>query len=278
MTRFAKRLLRYGISQLPPGISGQLIALLEHNVGVGNGFDPDQSGEHAPLRLIRLARKPPLVVFDVGANLGQYTQTVLEQLEGRDFHCYAFEPSGNTYEKFCERHGHCRQVTALNVALSDCSGTATLHMDRQHSGLASLAVRDVSHHGIDHQALTEAVHTRTLDDVCREFEVDHIDLLKIDVEGCELSVLQGGAELMDDHKVAAVQFEFGGANVDTRTFFRDFFQYFTTRKMELYRIVNRHRLVKVARYSEQCERFRCTNVLAIAPSLTEQLHKNFEIF
>jgi hypothetical protein len=42
------------------------------------------------------------------------------------------------------------------------------------------------------------------------------------VHGHELQALEGAAELLRAGRIRAIQFEFGGANVDSRTFFRDF--------------------------------------------------------
>ena len=47
-----------------------------------------------------------------------------------------------------------------------------------------------------------------------------IDYVKIDVEGHELDVLEGFGDLIN--KIKLIQFEFGGCNIDTRTFFKIF--------------------------------------------------------
>ena len=46
-----------------------------------------------------------------------------------------------------------------------------------------------------------------------------IDLLKLDVEGHELYLLSAKKFIS---KISVIQFEFGGCNIDTRTYFRDF--------------------------------------------------------
>ena len=49
-----------------------------------------------------------------------------------------------------------------------------------------------------------------------------IDYLKLDIEGHELFALKGGARMLAERRVRFVQFEFGEANVDFRTYIRDF--------------------------------------------------------
>ena len=48
--------------------------------------------------------------------------------------------------------------------------------------------------------------------------------MKIDVEGHELDVLKGFGELIK--KVRLIQFEFGGTNIDSKTYLRDFWEFF----------------------------------------------------
>jgi hypothetical protein len=61
-----------------------------------------------------------------------------------------------------------------------------------------------------------------LDDYCAQRGVDHIDLLKIDVEGFELNVLRGASRLLEGQRINAIQFEFNEMNVIGRTFLEDF--------------------------------------------------------
>ncbi len=55
---------------------------------------------------------------------------------------------------------------------------------------------------------TETIQLRTLDSVCRELDVDSIDLLKVDTEGADLRTLHGAAELLANHRIGLVLFEF----------------------------------------------------------------------
>ena len=56
--------------------------------------------------------------------------------------------------------------------------------------------------------------------------MEDIDLLKLDVEGHELEVLRGGVRMFAQRRVKMVSFEFGGCNIDSRTYFRDFYYFF----------------------------------------------------
>ena len=87
-----------------------------------------------------------------------------------------------------------------------------------------------------------------------------IDYVKIDVEGHELDVLEGFGDLI--YKIKLIQFEFGGCNIDTRTFFQDFWYFFQEKNFLLYRISPRGcKLIKF--YTPSEENFMTSNYIAI---------------
>ena len=272
-----KQLVRAALRRVPPRTSEQIVALLEQNIGIGTGFDPSQSGEIAPINFVASLTDRPLMLFDVGANTGQYAQLVKETLGKRELEIHSFEPSAETVQRFRERHAGDDRIRINQCAVAEQDGIATLYMDSVGSELASLSRRDLQHHGIDHATMQEQVCTRSLSDYCLEHHIEHIDLLKIDVEGWELRVLRGAAPLFQASQVRLVQFEFGGANIDTRTFFRDFFDFFRSHEMELYRIVRGNRLLRLVRYVESLEKFRCANLLAAGREIRNQIEATFDV-
>lgn len=58
-----------------------------------------------------------------------------------------------------------------------------------------------------------------------------------------------------------VTFEFGGCNIDTRTYFQDFFYFFQDRKMRIARITPAGYLYELESYKEVFEQFRTTNFI-----------------
>lgn len=63
----------------------------------------------------------------------------------------------------------------------------------------------------------------TLDTFCSKHLIENIDLLKIDVEGNELRVLEGSQNMIGQGKISAIVFEFNEMNLISRVFLRDFF-------------------------------------------------------
>ena len=64
--------------------------------------------------------------------------------------------------------------------------------------------------------------------------------------------------------VDMVSFEFGGCNIDTRTFFKDFWYFFSEIEFSLFRITPSGYLFPLKSYQETYEQFRTMNFVALA--------------
>src|SRR5690606_3866529 len=104
------------------------------------------------------------------------------------------------------------------------------------------------------------IEIRTIDQFCRDQNISNIDFLKLDIEGHEMAALRGASEMLNKNAIRFIQFEFGGCNIDSRTYFQDFW-YLLHERYKIYRIV-RDGLFHVERYSETYEIFRTINYLA----------------
>jgi hypothetical protein len=149
-----------------------------------------------------------------------------------------------------------------NFALGHEAAQRTLYYDVAGSELGSLYPRKIEQHGI-HFSGNERVQVDTLDRYCAAQGVSRIDLLKLDVEGHELHVLNGAVQMFERGAIGMTSFEFGGCNIDSRTFVRDFFEFFASRNMQLARVTASGKLYPIARYEEGLEQFRTTCFLAL---------------
>jgi FkbM family methyltransferase len=238
-----------------------LLRQAELGIGVGTGSDVEKSGEARILETIgtRIPSRESICVFDVGANRGDYVRLLLNIWADRPLMVHAFEPSERLYRLLQIAVADSR-VRTNRLALSDQPGTATLYTNPDQPGLGSLFDRHLDHVG---KKLSDAeeVTVTTIDDYCHEQGIERIHLLKMDIEGNELYALHGAGNMMSSRRIDAIQFEFGGANVDSRTFFRDFWELLSP----IYKInrILRHGLHRIDRYHERLELFSCTNYLAL---------------
>ena len=81
----------------------------------------------------------------------------------------------------------------------------------------------------------------------------------MDVEGHELKILNGAKGMIDSNSIDYIQFEFGGCNIDSRTYFQDFW-YLLNDKYKFNRIL-KDGLFEINSYKEIYECFITTNFL-----------------
>jgi FkbM family methyltransferase len=225
-------------------------SLVGMNMGMGSHVG--DSGERYVARFLKRSAKP--IVFDVGANVGDYSYMMLSEVPNASI--YAFEPSLPTYARLSKRLSG--RVRAYNVGLSDVAGTGILYGNGD-IGTESLYSRRLEHFGYEPMREQERIELTTIEDFCKREAIDRIDLLKLDIEGNEYRALLGAKGILPS--IGMIQFEFGGTNIDSRVFFQDFF-YLLTPTHRLHRII-RNGLYPIDHYRETSEIFVTTNFLAV---------------
>ena len=226
------------------------------NLGKGYGVSSIKEEVDNCLYLIK---NKPYIFIDIGANKGEYSKEILNRFP--DIEIYMFEPS-NFHKKNLENlFGSNPNIHINNIALSNITGKQILYSDKYGSPLASLTKRNLNHLNIDFE-YKEEIETKRFDEYWKTTNNFNniIDYVKIDVEGNELKVLEGIGEFIK--KIRLIQFEFGGSNVDTRTYFRDFWNYFNEYSFSIYRITPQG-LLFISKYWEMDEVFLVTNYIAI---------------
>ncbi|MBW4646941.1 MAG: FkbM family methyltransferase [Goleter apudmare HA4340-LM2] len=238
---------------------------LHYLIGIGSGSNSFVSGESVLFKLLKKHSTPeqPLCIFDVGANQGQFLSMAQQHLEDLALEVYSFEPSQYTYKILCDSAKYYDNVTLNNSALGKQIGETKLHYERDGSWLASLSKRRLDHVGIDFK-YSETIKIDTLDNYCSCYEIQHIDLLKLDVEGHELDVLEGAVEMLEKKKIKMISFEFGSCNLDSRILFQDIFYFLQAHGMgNIFRITPSCYLSPILEYQEVYEQFRTTNFIAL---------------
>ena len=189
-------------------------------VGILNYQNDDVSGERRFLSRF-VATNPTAVVFDVGANTGQYSRLVREI--GPRTVVHSFEPHPAAFEKLAEAAA-IDGFAAHGFALGDNSGEIEFfdYADEEGSQHASI-YREVIEGLHGRPAASQKVRCETLDTVIAGMAIPSINLLKIDTEGHELAVLKGARQALASGTIDVIQFEFNEMNVISRVFMKDFF-------------------------------------------------------
>jgi FkbM family methyltransferase len=167
-------------------------------------YDARTNGEYRILQA--LAGAHPRVLFDVGANVGDWTRKAKQIHPAAAVH--AFEIVAETYSQLEDRVGHLRAVVPNPVGLSDTEGAVEIHTVAGRSDLASTT-------GYTHTMAAVVVtgHTITGDSYVARHSIERIDLLKIDVEGTEGRVLRGFERTLARGAIGVIQFEYGLSTV-----------------------------------------------------------------
>jgi len=216
-----------------------------------NDFDMRTNGE---LWLSKMMLPDSSIVFDVGANQGEWTSVANAINPRARIHC--FEPSAGTF-RMLERNVSLPNVVLNEFALGEREEESTLWLYAEGAGSNALYHRVGT---IGEQQSTERVRVRRLDDYCIEGAIDTIDFLKIDVEGHELSVFRGAERMFRESRIRAVQFEYNDTYIDARTQLKDIWQFISdlTGDYAFYKIYPRE-LRHIPRYSQRYETFRYSN-------------------
>ena len=158
----------------------------------------------------KLITKDRPVIFDVGAHLG-VTYTKYRKFFPRA-EIHLVEPFAASAERLRSQTKNDPCSYLHQIALSNHDGERTLHVNAASSTNSLSSLRMSASSTWNSNKLKQVgkitVDVLTLDRLCKEIDIKFIDILKIDVQGAELSVLQGAKNLLENQRIGLLQFEF----------------------------------------------------------------------
>ena len=195
------------------------------SVVLNRSLAPETNGEYWLAEL--LSAKP--MVIDVGFHRGEFAHAVLA---ARPFaRVVGFEPAASIRDIYNGLHAPDPRITIEPLALSSEAGELPFHDDASgNNSLAPIVYTD--------RTVSYTVRTTTLQAYATAAFIHHIDLLKIDVEGYDLHVLEGAGELLDRQAIDIFLFEYNAPWVLARRFLRDACDYISLKPYHLFRLYN----------------------------------------
>ena len=215
-------------------------------------YDPNTNGERFVLEALRSEGLSCL--FDVGANTGEWTSAAHEVFPTAAIHCFEIMPS--TAEKLAQRVGGMDGVKINTCGLSEHGGTVALRFFPDNDTLTTATQYP---HKLSACRTTGQVITG--DAYIKEIAAEHVDFVKIDVEGMEHRVLAGLAGSLSKGTIDIVQFEYGTVNILTKFLLRDFYELFEGYGFAVGKIYPNH--VDFREYAMKHEDFLGPNYLAV---------------
>lgn len=159
---------------------------------------------------LRNTIRPGKVFVDVGANIGYFS--ILAAKLGATV--YAFEPSPKNYEALSNNvRTNKVNIFTLQSAVSNHDGYATFHVREGGSTTDSLLK-------LYSDAMPTKVRVSTLDTTLPS----HVDYIKIDTEGADLSVLQGAEDTLKNNPHCIIIIEYSRLNFKNETTPEQFLQ------------------------------------------------------
>ena len=184
-----------------------------------------------PIKAVKksLDNKCP-IIFDVGMNHGQTVEKVISIFP--EFILHGFEPSLNCQESLLSKYGEYKNIIINSQGLGEREGVK-LFNEYSWDPLNSFLIRS---YGKSQIIKSYNVKINTIDNYCKQNEINHVDFLKTDTEGFELNVLKGGDEMITKGKITFILIElFFNENYIGQSVVGDIFNYLNTRNYQLVR-------------------------------------------
>lgn len=150
--------------------------------------------------------KKDKIVFDVGANEGFYTFRMKEN--NPNLKIMAIEPVPSTFNllKKNVNSNKLKNVILKNLALTKEKGKIIFEIVPEATMIASLDIAMQKRPWLDTKRIKKiTVASTTLKDLCNKLKIDHIDILKLDVEGSELEILKSSKDFLPNIKKIVIE-------------------------------------------------------------------------
>lgn len=172
--------------------------------------------------LLELWKQYPHSIFvDIGANIGYHSLYAAKN----NIKSYAFEPIQSNYSLLIQNiidNNFQHLISSYQVALTDKYNILNMKIYKENMGASTL--KDIHENIIEDYK--EKVITIKLDDIL--YDINKQLILKIDVEGCELDVLNGMTNILNKNIVSHIILEIQNYNKDIFDLLKKYgYNYFT---------------------------------------------------
>ena len=147
------------------------------------------------------------IIFDVGAYIGEISQTYRAMLPRGSLYC--FEPFPGSFRELKTQLAD-PSAKLYQVAVSDQIGKIRFNVnaDLSCNSIFPRPQNEPAYYSAQAQNVDQIeVETITIDSFCDKENIERIDILKLDVEGAELKALRGAHNMLSTHAVILIYTE-----------------------------------------------------------------------
>lgn len=185
------------VNRFDNNINSVSLTLLDH--GNNNTVEADLA-----LRMLANVKDP--VVFDIGSNIGTYATWIAKALMNFNGKVYCFEPQREVFQMLCGNMAvnNIFNVYAHQVGLGREEKFIDMPVVDYCANGSSFGAFSLD--GVDRKRYntipnsTQRVKITTLDKFVEEWNIEKIDFIKIDAEGLDIDVLEGGKNTIQKFK------------------------------------------------------------------------------
>jgi len=169
------------------------------------------------------AQREGIIVFDVGANVGDWSAAFLANFDGsndaRLVSLYMFEPAPDTAHVLKERIGKLQgDLHFESLALSSSEGLDQIYITGKNAGTNTLHRSEIFA-----AELSMQIKKTTASRFCLDNGIDKIHLFKSDAEGHDMEIIRGALPLLIEGRIYVLQFEYNHSWVLSRSYLKDVF-------------------------------------------------------
>ena len=174
-----------------------------------DGIDPRSLTHFERLRYLDLRPalnyKRGIVVYDIGAHLGEFASLLVKIQAVSDIYC--FEPIPNVFVKLVEKTQTFNKINCFPVALGNQSGIQRMNVNdfSASSSMLTIGPVHIAEHPFAKNTHEEEVQMMTLQEAVQRYKIPPPDFIKIDVQGYEDRVIRGGADIVNKAKFCMLE-------------------------------------------------------------------------
>lgn len=147
-------------------------------------------------------------VLDIGANVGQFAKEIREKLP--EAKIYSFEPIKECFDKLNENMKKDKNFEAFNFALGDKNEKLEMHKSFYTPSSSILEMAEAHKKLFPHtkENKLEQIEVKRLDNIASSLSLGKEILIKVDVQGFEDKVIEGGKETFKKARVILIENSF----------------------------------------------------------------------